>query len=210
MRDWSTSNASRLRHGDISNVSNKARGIFFVWRRRSSSERLFRTFFLYLECCFTTGKSPVTVILKSSNLNVHEDSVIQWGTSVWTLVDEHCIFYWPTLVGKTCLWCAKNLCRANPKKCVPYLGHHKSQITNLRLRHTNTNEIWECFNEDCEKLSEAAAADLHAIVAMTCMSPKELDLTCLTIAFLTTRVRAPDTDDCWWSTWGAIMTNLLF
>ncbi len=39
---------------------------------------------------------------------------------------------------------ARNLCLASTKKCVPYLGRHKSQITNLRLRHTNTNEIWEC------------------------------------------------------------------
>jgi hypothetical protein len=74
--------ASRVRHGDISNVSNEARGIFLERRRRSSSERLSRNFFLYLECFFTTGESPVTVILKSSNLNVHEDGVVQWGASV--------------------------------------------------------------------------------------------------------------------------------
>jgi len=85
MRDWSTSEASRLHHGDISNVS-------------EDDERLFRNFYLYLECFFTKGESPVTVILKSSNLNVHEDGVIQWGASVRALGDEHCIFY----------WCAKN------------------------------------------------------------------------------------------------------
>jgi len=34
-----------------------------------------------LECCFTTRESPVTVILKSSKLNAHEDDVIQCGTN---------------------------------------------------------------------------------------------------------------------------------
>jgi hypothetical protein len=82
MRDWSTLEASRVRHGDISNVSNEARGIFLERRRRSSSERLFRNFFLYLECFLATGEHPVKVILKSSNLNVHKDGVIQWGASV--------------------------------------------------------------------------------------------------------------------------------
>jgi len=52
------------------------RGIFLERRRRSSSERLFMNFFLYLECFFTAGESPVTVILKRSNLNVHEEGVI--------------------------------------------------------------------------------------------------------------------------------------
>jgi hypothetical protein len=80
MRDWSTLEASRVRHGDISNISNEARGIFLERRRRSSSERLFRNFFLYLECFL--GEPPVKVILKSSNLNVHKDGVIQWGASV--------------------------------------------------------------------------------------------------------------------------------
>jgi hypothetical protein len=32
------------------------------------------------------------------------------------------------------------------KKAFPYQGRHKSQITNLRLRLTNANEIWECSN----------------------------------------------------------------
>jgi len=77
-----TSDTCRVRHGDISTVSNDAPGIFLERKWRSSSERLFRNFFLYLECFFTTGESPVTVILKSSNLNVHEDGIIQWGASV--------------------------------------------------------------------------------------------------------------------------------
>ena len=38
------------------------------------------------------------------------------------------------------------MCLASTKKCVPYLGCHKSRITNLKLRHTNKNEIWECSN----------------------------------------------------------------
>jgi hypothetical protein len=66
-----TSNTSRLYHRDIANVSNEARGIFLERRRRSSSERLFKNFLRYLKYCFATGESPVTVILKSSNLNVH-------------------------------------------------------------------------------------------------------------------------------------------
>jgi hypothetical protein len=80
MRTSSSSDASRVHHGDISNVSNDTRGIFLDRRRRSSSES--RNFFLNLECFFTLGESPVTVILKSNNLNVHEDGVIQWGASI--------------------------------------------------------------------------------------------------------------------------------
>jgi hypothetical protein len=98
MRDWSMSESSRVRHGDTSNVSNKARGIFLDRRRRSSSERLFWNFFLYLECFFTTGEPPVTVILKRSNLNVHEDGVIQWRASIRGVGVEPCF----------CYWCAKN------------------------------------------------------------------------------------------------------
>ena len=95
MRDWSMLEASRVRHGDISNVSNEARGIFLERRRRSSSERLFRNFFLYLECFLATGEPPVKVIRKSSNLNVHNDGVMQWGARAYehALGDERCIFY---------------------------------------------------------------------------------------------------------------------
>jgi len=46
---------------------------------------------------------------------------------------------------------ARNLCLASTKKRVLYLGRHKSHITNLRLRYTNTNEIWECSIEWSEK-----------------------------------------------------------
>jgi hypothetical protein len=77
MRDWSTSEASRLRHGDAANVSNEAQEIFLKQRRHSASERLFRDSFLYPEC-FTTGESPVAVTLTTSNLNINEDGVIRF------------------------------------------------------------------------------------------------------------------------------------
>jgi len=49
-------------------------------------------------------------------------------------------------------------------------------------------------NEDCDK--EEASADFHTIVAKTlCMTKRARPDTCLAIAFLTARVRAPDTDD---------------
>ncbi len=51
-------------------------------------------------------------------------------------------------------------------------------------------------NEDCEKLPEDMAANFHTIVAKTLYVTKRARLdTCLSIAFLTTRVRAPDRDD---------------
>jgi hypothetical protein len=51
-------------------------------------------------------------------------------------------------------------------------------------------------NEDCEKLSEVVSADFHTIVAKTLYVTKSARPdTCLAIAFLNTRVRAPDTND---------------
>jgi hypothetical protein len=51
-------------------------------------------------------------------------------------------------------------------------------------------------NEDCEKLPEDMAADFHTIVAKTLYMTKRARLdTCLSIAFLSTRVRAPERDD---------------
>jgi hypothetical protein len=51
-------------------------------------------------------------------------------------------------------------------------------------------------NEDCEKLANVAAAAFHMVVAKTLYVTKRAGLdTSLAIAFLTTRVRAPDTDD---------------
>jgi hypothetical protein len=56
-------------------------------------------------------------------------------------------------------------------------------------------------NEDYDKLSEAASADFHTIVAKTLLyvTKRARPDTCLAIAFLTTRVRAPNTDD-----WGKL------
>jgi hypothetical protein len=52
------------------------------------------------------------------------------------------------------------------------------------------------INEDCEKVSEAASVAFHTVVAKTLYVTKRARLdTSLAIAFLTTRVRAPDTDD---------------
>ncbi len=52
------------------------------------------------------------------------------------------------------------------------------------------------MNEDCEKLPEEMAADFHTIVAKPLYVTKRARPdTCLLIAFLTTRVRAPDRDD---------------
>jgi hypothetical protein len=51
-------------------------------------------------------------------------------------------------------------------------------------------------NKDCKKLSLEAAASFHMIVAKTLYVTKRARPdTCLNIAFLTTRIRAPDTDD---------------
>ncbi len=54
------------------------------------------------------------------------------------------------------------------------------------------------MNKDCEKLSEATEADFHTIVVNTlCVTNRARPNTdtCLAFAFLTTRVRAPSTDD---------------
>jgi hypothetical protein len=50
-------------------------------------------------------------------------------------------------------------------------------------------------NEDCEKLPENMAADFHTVVAKTLYVTKRArpDV-CLSVAFLTTRVRAPNID----------------
>jgi hypothetical protein len=51
-------------------------------------------------------------------------------------------------------------------------------------------------NEDCGKLPEDMAADFHTIIATTLYVTKRAwPDTCLSIAFLTTRVRAPNIDD---------------
>jgi hypothetical protein len=51
-------------------------------------------------------------------------------------------------------------------------------------------------NEDCDELLEAASVEIHSIVTKTLYVTKRARPdTCLAIAFPTTRVRAPDTDD---------------
>ena len=51
-------------------------------------------------------------------------------------------------------------------------------------------------NEDCEKLPEEMAADFHTIIAKTLYVTKRARPdTCLSVAFLTMRVRAPNKDD---------------
>jgi len=48
-------------------------------------------------------------------------------------------------------------------------------------------------NEDCEKLPKEMAADFHTVVAkMLYVTKRARHDTCLSVAFLTTRVRAPD------------------
>ncbi len=52
------------------------------------------------------------------------------------------------------------------------------------------------MNEDCKKLSDEVAAAFHTIVAKALYVTKQARPdTSLAIAFLTTRVKAPDTDD---------------
>ncbi len=52
------------------------------------------------------------------------------------------------------------------------------------------------MNKDCKKLSDEVAAAFHTIVAMVLYDTKQARPdTSLAIAFLTTRVRAHDTDD---------------
>jgi hypothetical protein len=68
-------------------------------------------------------------------------------------------------------------------------------VTKQRFKTPAPDNLF-VVNEDCEKLSEAASADFHTIVAKTLYVTKRARPdTCLAIAFLTTRVRAPDTDD---------------
>ncbi len=68
-------------------------------------------------------------------------------------------------------------------------------VTKQRFRTPASDNLF-VVNEDCDKLSEAVSADFHTIVAKTLYVTKRARPdTCLAIAFLTTRVRAPDTDD---------------
>ncbi len=68
-------------------------------------------------------------------------------------------------------------------------------VTKQRFKTPAPDNLF-VVNEDCDKLWEAASADIHTIVAKTLYVTKRARPdTCLEITFLTTRVRAPDTDD---------------
>ncbi len=68
-------------------------------------------------------------------------------------------------------------------------------VTNQRFKTPASDNLF-IVNEDCDRLSEAASADLHTIVAKTLYVTKRARPdTCLANAFLTTRVRVTDTDD---------------
>jgi hypothetical protein len=68
-------------------------------------------------------------------------------------------------------------------------------ITKQRYETPAPNNLF-MVNEDCEKFPEDMAADFHTIVAKTLYVTKRARPdTCLSIAFLTTRVWAPYKDD---------------
>ncbi len=68
-------------------------------------------------------------------------------------------------------------------------------ITKQRYETPAPNNLFT-VNEDCEKLPEDMAADFHTIIAKALYVTKRARPDkCLSIAFLTTRVRAPDKDD---------------
>ena len=76
--------------------------------------------------------------------------------------------------------------------------HGEGYITVKKRRCVKTAAPDNLFvvNKDCKKLSLEAGASFHTIVAKTLYVTKQARLdTCLNIAFLTTRVRAPNTDD---------------
>ncbi len=68
-------------------------------------------------------------------------------------------------------------------------------VTKQRFKTPAPDNLF-VVNEDCDKFLEAASADFHTIVAKTLYATKRARPdTCLAISFLTTRLRAPDTDD---------------
>ncbi len=76
--------------------------------------------------------------------------------------------------------------------------HGEGYITVKKRRCVKTAAPGNLFvvNKDCKKLSLGTAASFHTIVAKTLYVTKQARLdTCLNIAFLTTRVNAPDTDN---------------
>jgi hypothetical protein len=74
-------------------------------------------------------------------------------------------------------------------------GDGFTPVTRQRFKTPAPDNLF-VVNEDCEKLSEAVSADFHTIVAkILYVTKRARPDTCLVIAFLTTRIRAPDTDD---------------
>jgi hypothetical protein len=76
--------------------------------------------------------------------------------------------------------------------------NHGDGFTPVTRQHFKTPAPDNLFvvNKDCEKLLEAVSADFYTIVAKTLYVTKRATPdTCLAIAFMTTRVRAPDTND---------------
>jgi hypothetical protein len=75
-------------------------------------------------------------------------------------------------------------------------GEGNTTVKKRRCVKTAAPDNLFVVNEDCKKLSLEAAVSFHTIVAKTLNVTKQARPdTCLNIAFLTTRVRAPDTDD---------------
>jgi hypothetical protein len=65
----------------------------------------------------------------------------------------------------------RNLCLASTKKRVLHLARHKSQITNLRLLHTNTNEMWEHSNVTFTSFLATLACTISSITSMELTPP---------------------------------------
>jgi hypothetical protein len=78
------------------------------------------------------------------------------------------------------------------------IDKHENGFLPITRQHYETPAPDNLFmvNENCEKLPEDMAADSHTIVAKTLyVTMRARPDTCLSIAFLTTRVRAPNIDD---------------
>ncbi len=74
-------------------------------------------------------------------------------------------------------------------------GDELTPVTRQCFKTPAPNNLF-VVNEDSEKLLEAVSADFYTIVAKTLYVTKRARPdTCLAIAFLTTRVRAPDTNE---------------
>jgi hypothetical protein len=74
-------------------------------------------------------------------------------------------------------------------------GDGFTPVTRQQFKTPAPNNLF-VVNEHCENLLEAASADFHTFVAKALhVTKRARPNTCLVIAFLTTRVRAPDTDD---------------